>query len=416
MEKEVKDLIEKIQTDLTEVKAMKVAYEELKAAQAKLAPVDEIERLEANAKKATDDFTVKLETLGEQYDQVSLDLKDSKFGPKGECDFAKMKKKWDDKSFVQQIQQKGASTAFEIKTVMDVATYLSGSSGLASAVVLPFREPGVGKAPDRIPTLLDLVSRGNIASDPLTWVERSARTMAAAAVAEAGAYASTFMTYIQYSQAVERIGHYVKVQNKALEDWDLLMAEINTELFTGLERTLEAAVYSGTGSTPVLQGITDTGFAYAYTSTDLTNVVTPNEFDALRAAIMQCKQHEFTNVTAVLVNPAQGAAMDLPKSSEGLYTLPTFVTRNGNQTFVKGVPIYETNLVTAGEFLVGDFTKDLLLMRRGIDIRIFEQNEDDALYDRKTITASLRAVNRIKACDYYAFVYDAFTDVISAIS
>jgi len=127
---------------------------------------------------------------------------------------------------------------------------------------------------------------------------------------------------------------------------------------------------------------------------------------------MQLRVAEYS-ATAAFINPADGAAMDMPKSSEGIYLLPPFMSANG--TVVKGVKVYESNLVTAGDLLVGDFSKDALFMKRGIEIKIFEQNENDALYDRKTITASLRAVNRIKQPDYNAFVYDSFADIISAI-
>jgi HK97 family phage major capsid protein len=416
MEIEVKTLIDKVSD---EIKAMKLANEELTKALTLKASPEDIKSLETALKAKDAEFEAKMVKAIEALDKIQLEMKDNtQFNNNGKSDFAEMKKKWDDKSFIETLQKRGNKEGhtFEVKTgtAMDVATYLSGSGGLATAVVVPFREPGIGKAPDRVPTLLDLISRGNINSDPLTWVERSARTMAAAAVAEGAAYANTILTYIQRSQAVERLGHFIKVQNKALEDWDLLMSEINLELFTGLERIIEEEVYSGSGTTPHLQGITDTGHAAAYSSTGLTGtVITPNHFDAIRAAIMQIRQNEY-QASAAFINPADGAAMDMPKNADGLYLLPPFIMNNG--TVVKGVPVIESNLVTTGDLLIGDFKKDALFMKRGIEVRIWEQNEDDVLFDRKTITASVRCVNRLKVPDYNAFVYDTFADIITAIT
>jgi HK97 family phage major capsid protein len=125
---------------------------------------------------------------------------------------------------------------------------------------------------------------------------------------------------------------------------------------------------------------------------------------------MQLRQAEYTP-SAAFINPADGAAFDLTKTTEGVYVIPPFKSATGQM--IAGIPIYESNLVTVGDMLVGDFKKDCLFMRRGIEIRIWEQNEDDVLYDRKTITASVRCVNRIKTPDYNAFVYDAFADVIT---
>jgi HK97 family phage major capsid protein len=412
METETKKLMDELSV---EIKAMRAANEELsKAVEGKASP-DELKALQLEQKKKDEAFEAKMEAIGKQLDTIQLEQKNSNvhFNAK-DSDFFKMEAKMKDKAFIDNLKQKGASGVFEIKTgtTMDTATYLSGSA-LATAVVVPFREPGVGKAPDRIPTLLDLIDTGSIGSDTDTWVERLARTMAAAAVAEGSAYANTILTYIQRSQGVERLGHFIKVQNRSLDDWDALISEIQTELFTGLERIIEEEVYSGSGSTPHLQGITDTGIAAAYTSTGLTGVVTPNEFDAIRAAIMQLRQAEFMG-SAALINPVSGASLDMPKSKDGIYLLPPFATANG--TVIKGLPVYESNLVTAGEMLVGAFKRCKLLMRKGIEIRIWEQNEDDVLYDRKTITASVRCANRIKVPDYNAFVYDAFADVIAAIS
>jgi len=411
MEIEVKTLIDKVSD---EIKAMKLANDELTKALALKASPDEIKALEKELKAKDAEFEGKMVKYLETLDAIQLKMKDVEFNKEGKSDFTEMKKKWDDKSFIEGLKARKGDATFEIKTgtTMDVATYLSGSGGLATAVVLPFREPGVGKAPDRIPTLLDMITRGNISGDPLTWVERSARTMAAAAVAEGAAYANTILTYIQRSQAVERLGHFIKVQNKALEDWDLLMSEINNELFTGLERIVEEEVYKGTGTSPHLQGVTDTGIAAAYSSTGLANIVSPNHFDAIRAAIMQLRQSEY-QASGIFINPADGAAMDMPKNVDGVYLLPPFILNNGTQ--VKGIPVIESNLVTAGDLLVGDFKRIGLFMKRGIEIKIWEQNEDDVLYDRKTITASVRCVNRIKQTDYNAFVYDTFTDIITAI-
>jgi HK97 family phage major capsid protein len=357
---------------------------------------------------------LKIKTLSEQADALALQMKDSKFGHKDPVGFeVELKAIMTDKAKVEQLKARDGKLTLEVKAIMDTATNLSGSA-FATAVVVPMREPGIGKAPDRIPMLLDLISRGNIGSDTLTWIERSARTANAAAVAEGAAYAQSDMTYIQRSLPVERVGHYIKVQNKSLDDWEYLLSEINLELFTGLERILEQYVYSGTGTTPQLQGITDTGIAASYALAALNGtVITPNQFDVLRAAYAQLMAANY-RPTAILINPVDGAAMDMPKNADGTYLLPPFIA--ADRTYVKGIPIYESNLVTAGDFLIGDFSKDTLFMRKGITIQIFDQNENDVLYDRKTITAHVRAANRIKTPDYNAFVYDQFSDAITLLT
>lgn len=373
---------------------------------------DEVKGLEI-AKKF-EGIAANIDTLSAQADAIQLAMKDSKMGEQDP--FNELKKFMTDKSKVAELKRRGAKAEFQIKagSTMTAATNLS-SGTYENRVVIPFREIGVGKAPDRKPTLLDLISAGNINSDMDTWVERSARTISAASVAEGSKYIQSDLTYINKSQKVERIGHYFKVQNICLEDWDQFSSEIRNEGFTGVELEIERQVFAGTGTTPEMQGITDAGIASAFTSTSLsgeTGVLTPDIFGAMRAAIMQIREANYEG-TAIFIHPSSGAAMDLAKDSNGAYVLPPFIS--ADRTLVKGIPIYESTLVTAGNMLVGDFRKDLLLMKRGIEIGIFDQNEDDPLYDRKTIVVSCRAVNRIKSPDYNAFVYDEIKDIIAAI-
>ncbi len=114
-----------------------------------------------------------------------------------------------------------------------------------------------------------------------------------------------------------------------------------------------------------------------------------------------------------MVNPIDAALMDLPKSSDGIYLLPPFL--GPDRRTVAGCRVVEAGVVTQGEILVGDMTKDALFIKRGIEIKIWDQDSTDPELDLKTITASVRAVNRIKVPDYDAFVYDDIQDILDAI-
>jgi len=400
-ELELKELSEGIRN---EQKKQAGLYEELKKATEGKAG-----ELVARLEKSEQD----LQKMSQSYEALKLEM-DSK-GQMGtrKSVFEDMKKTLTDKSKLEEIK-KGKSVSFELKaSTIDEATELSNSA-LATAVIVPFREQGVGKAPDRRVMLLDMVQRGTINSNRVTWVERSARTEGTAAVSEGNQYPQSDMTYIQRSAPVEKVGTFIKVTNEALEDWDQLLSEINNELFPSVERLLESYVYSGTGTSPQLQGITDTGIAAAYTASGLNGaIITPNHFDAIRAAVMQLILANYMP-NYVMLNPADAAAMDLTKNADGIYLLPPFLSMD--RRLVSGIQIVESNLVTAGDLLVGDFSKDSLFIRRGVEVKIWDQDSTDPEYDLKTITASVRAVNRIKQPDYNEFVFDTFADIITAIT
>jgi HK97 family phage major capsid protein len=368
--------------------------------------------------KKIDKYEADIKTLSEQADAIQLELKDkSKLGTV-ENPFSEMKKAMTDKS-VLATMRKGGQQTFEVKaSTIDELTELSnGTTNLSTAVIVPMREPGVGKAPDRKVTLLDMVQRSGINSNRISWVERTARTegtstLAAAAIAENTSFVQSDFTWAQKFAPVEKIGTYIKITNEALEDWDQVLSEIQNELFPMVERALELSVYQGTGTSPQMQGIIDV--CDAYTNTDLWGkIITPNHFDALRAMVMQLALANYTP-NAIFLNPVDTASMDMPKNADGIYLMPPFRSLDGRT--VAGVKIVESNMVAAGYALVGDFTKDTLFTKRGIEIKIWDQEASDAIYDLKTITASVRAVNRIKLPDYSAFVYDAIGDVVTAIT
>lgn len=405
MEKEVKELSDLITSELKKLNESNVA---LKAAIDVKAGSDKIEPLIEKAEKAEKDYNA----LALKLDQMQLDLKDQKMGGKKISMFDGMKSKMTDKAFIEEVK-KGRSIEFELKaSTMDEAVELSNSA-LATAVIVPFREAVIGKAPDRRILMLDAIQRANISSNRVSWVERSARTEGGAAVAEQAQYGQSDLTYIQRTAPVEKIGTFLKVTNEALEDWDQLLSEISNELIPQLERYLEAQIYKGTGVSPQLMGIAAAGIAAAYTATGLNGqIITPNHMDAIRAAVMQLALANFYP-THVFINPVDGAMMDLPKNADGIYLLPPFVGLD--RRVIAGVRVVESNLVAADDFLCGDFTKDTLFTQRGIVLKIWDQDSTDPEYDLKTITASLRSVNRIKVPDYNAFVYDTFSAVIGKI-
>lgn len=395
--------------------------EQTKAVEAlKTAHAAEVDKLNKAVEKSVKD----IETLGAQADAMALELKDKKiitpFNP-----WAEVKKAMTDKKVIEELKN-GGQRNFEVKLVGDMTEYTNLSdSSLANAVVVPFREPGVYAAPDRKITLLDLVQRGPCNSSRVTWVERSARyemavadnfTNAAAAVAENAIFLQSDYTWIQKAVIMEKIATYVKVTNEALEDWDMCLDAIRGELLPLMERAVESAVFNGTGATPQIQGIFDsTDIAHAYElTTEIDNVITPNSLDAILAMAAQIRSYKFDGPLTVLVHPIDYALMMLPKNADGIYLLPPFIT--ADRTVISGVRVVESFLATVGSFYMGDFSKSKVYFARGIELKIWDQNSDDPIYDRKTITATVRLCNRIKTPDYYAFCYDAVDDVVTAIT
>ena len=410
-EQQIKALTDQIQSELAKYKG---AADELKKALDAKAGQDQVAEL-VNKFNAGE---ISMKKLSEQLDAIQLELKDKKLG-KPVSLFGEFKKAYEARK--SELKQPKGSFVFELKdhdprtlikaSTIDTYTELSDSA-LADAVIVPQRIAGVEKLPDRQVLLLDVVARGVTNSNRVTWVERSARTEGAASVAEGNQYAQSDLTYIQKSAEVEKMGTFIKVTNEALEDWDEMLTQIRNELLPMMERLLESQTYSGTGTTPQIDGIVTTASAYASTSLD-AKIYKANIFDAIRAAANQVAEYNFVP-NAAFVNTATFAEMEMTKDTNGNYVMPPFATNGGMN--VSGMRIIPSNLVTAGELLVGDFSKVTLYLKRGIEIKIWDQDSTDPEYDLKTITASCRACVKFPAPNVYAFVYDTVSDILDAIT
>lgn len=407
---------------------LKALQAEIKAEQKKQTDAIELLKKDVGTQntKLAEDYNKSadlIQKLSVQADALALQLKDQKMGRKIVSPWDDMKKVMTDKKVITELKNGGQRT-FEIKQGSDMTEDPNLSAAtLDTSVIIPFRELGVGKAADRRTTLLDRISRANMTSNIVTWVERGLRTDETDTVAEGVAAVQSDLTWIMKQSPAIKVGTYIKVSNEAFEDWDQILAEIQLELFPMVERFVEQGCYDG-GGAPDLTGIITVADTFWHTGLNGL-IISPNQMDCIRACVMQLANNNYY-ATDVFMNPADTAAMDLAKNADGVYLLPPFIT--ADRKLISGVRVNENNYVDLGDLMIGDLTKDVLFMKRGIEIKIWDQNEDDAIADMKTITAFTRCVNRIKTPDLTgdpagtgtgtinaAFIYSDFATIIAAI-
>jgi hypothetical protein len=78
----------------------------------------------------------------------------------------------------------------------------------------------------------------------------------------------------------------------------------------------------------------------------------------------------------------------------------------GNMS-LDGIPIIKTTLVTAGTYLIGDFTKAFVYSKGMIDVQVGLEN-DDFTKNLVTILAEWRGLALVKTNDRTAFVTGVF--------
>jgi HK97 family phage major capsid protein len=118
--------------------------------------------------------------------------------------------------------------------------------------------------------------------------------------------------------------------------------------------------------------------------------------------------------TAILLHPDVVTKLDLLKIADGRYIEVPYYDAMGGQ--VVRVPIIQNVGIPATDFLVGDFTRAKGFIRDSLTVRVYDQNEDDPLYNRSTVLANIRLAFRIRSNDKPAFVTGKFAAALTAIT
>lgn len=301
-------------------------------------------------------------------------------------------------------------TSFDVKAA-DTMTIVGNYSG--GQVALSDLEQGVARVVRRRPFMRQISNTRGTTSKYVVYVEqKNPDPNEAGMVAEGALKPQSDFDLVEVSKEVKKIATYIKVSKEMLADLSFMAGEINGELMELVELKLDEQILLGDGVGSNLEGIDLNAVAWA-AGTFAAQIDNANNSDVLRVAIAQIMQANF-EANAILLNPADCAAMQLTKSSTGEYTYPMFIPMADGITRVKGIPVIENNLVRAGEFYVGDFTKSNLRVREEMNIQVGYVN-DDFTKNLVTILCEMRAVHYVKSNHYGAFVKGEFATAKAAL-
>jgi hypothetical protein len=272
----------------------------------------------------------------------------------------------------------------------------------------------IGDTPTRMIKLLDLVTIGSIGSNLKEWMYvANEEGIPVSGTAEGALKNQIDFEIIVGSQKVEKITAYITVTDEMLDDVEQMQTLINNKLTRELNKALEQGVYDGSGVSPVLNGIVTVAPVFA-AGTFAASVDNANEVDVLQVASNQIEIADQDMATAILMHPSDVTSLLLTKMSS---TDKRYVERlqmiAGTLSF-DGIPVVKTTLVTAGDFLMGDFTKAMLDFKQGVTIEV-GYNADNFVKNYKTIRAELRAVCSVEHNSRSAFVYGNFATAKAAL-
>jgi len=183
--------------------------------------------------------------------------------------------------------------------------------------------------------------------------------------------------------ALSKIAAWIKETDEILYDAPFLASEVQNSLVYQIGKAEDAFIVNAIGNT---QGIG----AETYDGTTVTLA------DGILKAILKVKADSAFDAGVVILNPADLQTLLIAKDqNKQYYGGGYFVGAYGNgaagiPTAIWGVPVITSGEVDQGTALVCAREAVKIWRKGGIDVRIYEQNEDDALYNRVTLLAENR--------------------------
>jgi HK97 family phage major capsid protein len=400
MEMTPEQVIEKVNSIISEKTANAVTKEELTALKSELSALTE-KSDNSDIKKAIADVEAKIEGL-----------KESKSNPVtikslGQAITTAYEKSIDK---IKELVEKGGTANLDVKAVGDMTidgNYSGGVVGLSDL------EQGVTRIVRRKPFLRQLINLGTTSSKYVTYIEQANPEGGAGMTAEGSLKSQADFDLIERNAVTKKVTAWIKVSKEMIADLPFMRREIDTELMELVALKLDEQILSGDGTGNNLVGILAN--AISWSAGTFANAITePNNLDVLRVAISQIQGANF-EPNYILMNPIDVADFDMTKTAQGEYTQPMIYTDNSGVKRYNGIQIIENTGVTAGDFLVGDFTKSNLRLREDMNIQVGFVN-DDFTKNLFTILCEARATHYVKSNHYGAFVKGTFATSKTALT
>jgi HK97 family phage major capsid protein len=278
------------------------------------------------------------------------------------------------------------SPSFEVK---DLVTGASGATGNIFITSDQVAYPGLVQLPQRPLTMRQIVTNTTTASDTVEFVRALAETNNAATVAEATAAAGSSgtkpesaFTFERVSTTVKTIAHWMPATTRALADARQLRGLIDSFLRTGLEQELEDQMVSGDGTGENFTGL-------EATSGILTQAYDTGLLKTARKARTNLQVNGRVRPTAWLMDPADWESFDLLVDNETRYYFGGPLDRGTPRLW--GIPVIESEAVTAGYAYLGDFRYLVLWDREQTAITVSNSHADFFIRNLVAILAEMRA-------------------------
>ena len=273
-----------------------------------------------------------------------------------------------------EMTDKKAGASMSFKTYTDVVT----------APQIAEVDRSVAPQPRRT-AAADFFSNSTISGNAITYFLQGAfETNAGIGTTAQGAkkpQASTSFTGT--TLALSKIAAYIKETDEIIADAPFLASEVQNTLVYQIGKAEDSYIVGAIGSTVGIG-------AETYDGTTVTFA------DGILASILKVKGESAYDANVVILNPADVYTLLTSKDdNKQYYGGGYFVGAYGNGAYgvpssIWGVQIFASSDVPQGSAIVAAREAVKVWKKGGIDVKLYEQNEDDALYNRVTLLGEER--------------------------
>lgn len=230
----------------------------------------------------------------------------------------------------------------------------------------------------------DYFSNAIISGNAITYFLQGAYEGVPAVTAQGAKKPQNSTSFKPTTLPLSKIAAYIKETDEILDDASFLATEVQNSLIYQIGKIEDATIVGAiSGTSGILSAEYDTANSETFA-------------DGILKAILNIKAASAYDASVVILNPADLYALLSAKDRNEQYIGGGYFTgAYGNGTYamptsIWGVPVFTSSAITAGEALVASREAVKVWKKSGIAVKLYEQNEDDAIYNRVTLVGEER--------------------------
>ncbi len=398
---ELENLKKDLETNLTEKAKAEITLQ-VKALEEKLSGLDDL-------KKSVDENTATVKVIKDAADKNQewinkemanasrMNLMDKPEGFKEALEKGLTEKKEALKNW------KSVGVSIDMKAVGDIGAGNFTTSG-TTTFAGPTMIPGVASRSFATTHMRDILPTSQVNTDSVSVIRAVAGEGGPTSVAPGGLKPQSDLDYVKLIVPITKIAHHYRVPEEWLDDVSWLADDISQTGIAELMVLEDSKIVSNVAAGE-FTGLIQNSTAYAAPSGLADGIATANNYDVLVAAQTQLRNAK-RNPNFILTDNDSYARMILTKATTGEYV---FGAPNMSIPNVFGVPIFPMTVAAlANKFIVGDRNQAVIAIRKGITVRFYDQDRDNAITNMVTVVIEERLALVVKRTD--AFVFGDFTD------